>query len=269
MVEFLEENVFYKFGYPRELVTDQGSQFTSNMIEELLNHNRIKHRTSTPYHPQANGQVEVTNRALESILTKVVSSSRRDWAERLVEAIWAYNTTWRTTIRFTPYELVYWKKALSSIEFEYNTFRMAVQLDLDLSHAQKERLFHLNGLDEFRMQALLHTEIVQFQRKIGHDKHIKEKQFQEGDWALLYDSRYKDFKGKPRTRWLRPYVVERCHDNGSVKIRTIDEEAIPLLVNGHRLKMYKRPLSKQEFIDNINKIVMMVEKVPAPPSSSH
>jgi len=36
VVEFLRENVFYKFGYPRELVTDQGSQFTSNMIEDLL-----------------------------------------------------------------------------------------------------------------------------------------------------------------------------------------------------------------------------------------
>jgi len=237
---FLRENVFYNFGYPRELVTDQGSQFTSNMIEELLNHHKIKHMTSTPYNPQANGLVEVTNRALKSILTKVVSSNRKDWAEILVEATGAYNTTWKTTTGFTPYELVYGKKALLSIEFEYNTLRMVAQLDLDLSHAQKERLFQLNGLDEFRMQALLHTKIVQLQRKIWHDRHIKEKQFQEGDWALLYDSRYKDFKGKPRTRWLEPYVVERCHDNGSVQIRTIDEEAIPLLVNGHQLKMYKR-----------------------------
>lgn len=67
----------------------------------------------------------------------------------------------------------------------------------------------------------------------------------------------------------QPYVVERCHDNGLVQIRTIDEEAIPLLVNGHQLKMYKKPLSKQDFIDNINKTVMMVEQVPAPPSSGH
>ena len=48
-------------------------------------------------------------------------------------------------------------------------------------------------------------------------------------------------------------MVERSHDNGSVQIGNIDEEAIPFLVNGHRLKMYKRPLTKQEFIDNINK----------------
>jgi len=86
---------------------------------------------------------------------------------------------------------------------------------------------------------------------------------------LLYDSRYKYFKEKLNTRWLRPYVVERCHGNGSMQVRTIDEEAIPLLVNGHRLKLYKRPLSKQEFIDNINKTVMMLKQVPTPPLSSH
>ena len=86
---------------------------------------------------------------------------------------------------------------------------------------------------------------------------------------MLYDSRYKYLKGKLSKRWLEPYVVERCHDNGLVQIRTIDEQAIPLLVNGRRFKMYKRPLSKQEYIDNINKIVMMVEQVPTPPSSGH
>lgn len=55
VAELLRENIFYKFGYPRELVTDQDNQFTSNMIEYLLSQHKIKHRTSTPYHPQANG----------------------------------------------------------------------------------------------------------------------------------------------------------------------------------------------------------------------
>jgi hypothetical protein len=48
---------------------------------------------------------------------------------------------------------------------------------------------------------LFHTEVVQLQRKIWHDKIIKPRSFKEGDWALLYDSRFKDFKGKLRTRY--------------------------------------------------------------------
>eukprot|EP00253_Pinus_taeda_P035767 PITA_35767 len=153
VAEFLRENIFYKFGYPRELVTDQGSQFNSNLIKDLLSHHKIKHRLPP------------------LIIRKQMGS------------------TWKTTTGFTPYELVYVKKALLSIEFEYNTLRLVAQLDLDLSHAQQERLLQLNGLDEQRMQALLHSEVVQLQRKIWHDHHLNEKQFQPGDWALLYDSR--------------------------------------------------------------------------------
>ena len=45
------------------------------------------------------------------------------------------------------------------------------------------------------------------------------------------------------TIWLGPYVIEKSHDNGFVQIRII-AEGIPLLVNGYRLKVYKKPLSK-------------------------
>jgi len=51
VVEFLRESVFYKFGYPRELVIGQGAQFTSHMIENLLRQNKIKHMKSNSYHP--------------------------------------------------------------------------------------------------------------------------------------------------------------------------------------------------------------------------
>ena len=88
---------------------------------------------------------------LEGILTKVISRNRKDWTDRLVEATWTYNTTWKTTTGFTPYYLVYGKKALLSIEFEYNTLRMPTQLDKDLISAQEDIFLPLNGLDEFRM----------------------------------------------------------------------------------------------------------------------
>ena len=93
MAKFLRDNVFYKFGYPRELVTYQGAQLTSHLIENLLRRHKIKPNKSTSYHPQANGQVKVTNKALKGILTKVMTSRTKDWADRLIEATWIYNTT--------------------------------------------------------------------------------------------------------------------------------------------------------------------------------
>lgn len=54
--------------------------------------------------------------------------------------------------------------------------------------------------------------------------------------------------------------MEKCNDNGSVLIRNIDEEAIPMLVNGHRLKIYRKPLLRQEFIETLEKSVLVIEQ---------
>jgi len=208
---------------------------------------KVKHKKSTPYHPQANGQVESTNKVIEGIITKIIHLRRRHWAERLPEALWAYRTTWRNTTGHSPYELVYGKKVLLPIEFQVRTFKMAVQLGMDLSEAQKHRMEQLNEPYEIKQEEILRTDLVQYQRAKWHDKYIKEKKFQEGDWALLFDSKFKYFKGKFQTHWLGPYEIDKVFSNGAVRIKTIDEYQTPLIVNGHRLKIYHKQLSKEDF----------------------
>jgi transposase InsO family protein len=72
VVDFLFNDIFTRFFVPQEIVTDQGTQFTSNLVKVVTKQYQIKHMKSTPYHPQANGQVESTNKIIESILTKIV-----------------------------------------------------------------------------------------------------------------------------------------------------------------------------------------------------
>ena len=102
-----------------------------------------------------------------------------------------------------------------------------------------------------RQDALQHMDMVQQQRARWHDKFIKKKQFQEGDWALLFDSQFKDFKGKLTTHWLGPYEVEHVFNNGSVRIRTIDDEKVSFLVNGHRMRLCQKPMSKDQFVSDL------------------
>ena len=86
-----------------------------------------------------------------------------------------------------------------------------------------------------------------------HDRFIKKNFFFEGYWALLYDSIFKrDFKGKLHTIWLGPYLVDRVFDNGTVHLVTIDENRAPLFANGHRLRLYRKPISKDAFISQIS-----------------
>jgi hypothetical protein len=73
---------------------------------------------------------------LEAILTKKVQLHHRYWEDRLPEALWAYQTTWRNTTGHTPYELVYGKQVILPIEFQIKTFRTTTNLGMDLSNAQ-------------------------------------------------------------------------------------------------------------------------------------
>lgn len=91
---------------------------------------------------------------------------------------------------------MYDKTIVLPIEFEYKTLRTTVKLDMDLTVAQKEILHNLNTLDEIMMEAMHHTEVVQKQRIRWLDQFIKIKEFSVGDWDFLYESRYKDYKGK-------------------------------------------------------------------------
>ena len=55
VLSFLFEDIFFRFGVPRELLTDGGPPFTSHKFEALLSKYHVLHRTTSPYHPQGNG----------------------------------------------------------------------------------------------------------------------------------------------------------------------------------------------------------------------
>ena len=84
-----------------------------------------------------------------------------------------------------------------------------------------------------------------------HDKSIQKKQFQPGDWVLLYDSRFEMFKGKFHTCWMGPYKLIRVFENGAVEFKTINGKNFVFLVNGHRFMVYFQPLTKGNFMQQV------------------
>ena len=88
--KFLFENIFIRYGLPLEIVSDQGVHFVNEAIEYLLVEFMVTHKRSAPYHLQANGLAESTNKTLCTKLTKVVSGSRADWADKLHGVLSAY-----------------------------------------------------------------------------------------------------------------------------------------------------------------------------------
>ena len=85
VVGFLQKNILIRFGTPRTIISDGGSHFENKVFDRLMSRYGIKHIMSLAYHPQTNGQAEISNREIKKFLEKTVSSSRRDWSLKFLE----------------------------------------------------------------------------------------------------------------------------------------------------------------------------------------
>ena len=73
--------------------------------------------------------------------------------------------------------------------------------------------------------------------RMRHDKRIQKREFNVGDYVLLFNSRLRFFAGKLLSKWEGPYVIEEVYHSGSIKINNF-EGTNPKVVNGQRIKHY-------------------------------
>ena len=102
MAEVFVREFFGRYGVPRQLHSDQGSQFESKLFQEMCQLLGIDKTRTTSYRPQSDGQVERFNRTMEAMLSAYVASHQRDWDEHLPLVAMAYRASIHESTGETP-----------------------------------------------------------------------------------------------------------------------------------------------------------------------
>ena len=236
LVRFIQRNILSRFGAPKTIISDEGSHFANKVFEKLMSIYRIRHVMGLTYHPQSNGQVEISNREIKKILEKTMNSSRKDWSIKLDDALWAYRTAYKTPIGMSLYRIIYGKPCHLPLEHEYKPMWAINKLNCDFPASKEKRLLQMNELEELGNEAYDNARICKDKNKKWHDQKILRREFKVGELVLLYNSKIKLYLGKLKSRWSGPYTVVVSTPFGAVTLKT--NSGNEFKVNGQILKHY-------------------------------
>lgn len=222
----LVENFICKFGIPDSILTDQGKDFTSKLLQEISKLFKIKQINCSAYHPQSNGALERSHLTLADYLKHYVNDKQTDWDNWLNFAMFSYNTSIHTSTKFSPFELIFGIKPNlpSSItrtpEFKYTYDDYVSELTLKLQKSH-----------EIAKQNLIESKE---KNKTYYDRNIKNIEFKVNDKVYLLNETQKPGHSKKLTQnYTGPYIITKINSPVNCTILVKNK---PIVVHTNRLK---------------------------------
>ncbi|KAM0730356.1 Retrovirus-related Pol polyprotein from transposon 412 [Formica fusca] len=203
--EFVTKIVL-EHGIPEKILTDQDTNFLSEIFKNTCKLLKINKIQTTAYYPESNGALERSHRTLAEYVRHYINDDQTDWDEWIPFAMFTYNTTPHTATGYTPFELVYGHQAdlptaltrPPKPTYNYN----------DYAQELKERLRATNQL------AKEHVKEEKIKAKQQYDKNTRKIKFKVGDKVLVYDETLRRGRSKKlESLWIGPYtIIEKNSD---------------------------------------------------------
>lgn len=203
VAKVLVEKFFVHYGLPSRIHSDQGRDFESRLIKELLGMLGIKKSRTSPYHPQGDPQPERFNRTLLSMLGTLQPSQKQKWSQYVSALVHAYNCTRNDATGYSPYYLMFGREARLPIDLCFGTspdgdnhgeyLQYVAKLKSDLKRAYELAVTVANKSHD--------------KNKRYYDKRVRDQVLETGDRVLI---RALGLPGKHKLgdKWhSNPYVI--------------------------------------------------------------
>lgn len=230
--------VVARHGVPSRLLSDNESNFTSEVAKSFYQTLGIKKLFGSAYHPQTQGLVERFNGTLIGMLRMHVSEAQTDWDPYLQRVLFAYRTSYHEALGDTPFFSLYGRDPA---------------LPLDVAFLNLGTKWKSNEVAQYRRELFRSLRdsrhLVERQLLKAQDRHEKRLdrqvavEFAVGDPVWVYQV-FRTKRGEVRTKklsfsWHGPYrVVEKVGDNTyRIAIPSHPDRVVPVSVN--RLKKFR------------------------------
>ena len=197
--------VFSRVGIPQEILTDQGSNFQSQLLKHLYRLLRVDAERTSPYHPQTDGLVERFNQTLKAMLRKTAMESGKDWDKLIPALLFAYREVPQESTGYSPFELLYGRDVRGPLDVLKHSWEGNHSI-----RNQKVVSYILLQRDKLEaMKEAVHNNLrkAQQQQKVWYDQNSRERSFAAGDWVLVL---LPTSASKLTAQWQGPYRVVEC-----------------------------------------------------------
>ncbi|UYV78051.1 hypothetical protein LAZ67_15003310, partial [Cordylochernes scorpioides] len=244
---FLIEHIILRHGAPKFLISDRGSQFTSNLMKEVMKMCKVKHCFTTSYHPQTNGLTERLNRTLINMISMYVNTDQKNWDEILPFITHAYNTTIQETTGYSPFFLLFGREPMSLLDDEN------IPTDSNMDDYDEYIENYLDKIARTRQVVINNTEKTQERMKRNYDKKHNEKIYEPGHLVAVWTQVRKIGKCEKLLRkYFGPYRILKKLSNVNYLIEPKDNPGQdPLIVHVSRLKPYFERIDEVTHEDDV------------------
>ena len=263
--ETIADALFYKiiciYGTPKAVICDEGSAFTSNLMQVYFHTLNIKPYYISPMNHGSN-RSERYIRTLEDMICKYLTGSGINWPLFVAPLCYAMNTQISLVTGFTPYEMIFHTKPPDLMKFDFNP-------DEDNISVTTRKYMQLMQHKAEMIQAMIKerkTNEAQSQYYRDLLKHPDRKVYKVGDLVYLYHGYGSELHApakKFQKNWIGPLKIQSILDDTHYYVSDWMGHLAPIVVHVHRIKpftMFLGNLSKEGLLNTVSKISDLFDK---------